>query len=104
MHLINASRICSVRLVKELWKRQQLSTLYKINKFEPPKTLNDNTIKSYLVPNSFGIRYIDELHGKPIKTDFSNMYVLDPTNYDKYAGEGVFARIVKELSGELSKH
>lgn len=55
MNLVNASKICSIKLVRTLWERQTISSFYVAHKIKPYKTLNDNTIQSYLSPDSFGL-------------------------------------------------
>jgi len=84
-------------VVRALWRETNfIGTPLQIVRHIPsatPKEPSNQEIDEALKMRST----IDYIAGKPIKTDFSNIYAVDPFYYDRDAGKGKFQDVINTL-------
>ena len=81
---INIKGLDKAALLRELWKNQFGGEYYLPAPFSDAEALEASK------------KYIDYFYDRPIKTDISGD-VAESANYDRDAGKGVFAVVVKYL-------
>lgn len=93
---VDASGIDIYHLIASLWTDQKKAGFFDLApQYAPPIPTREeveNALKTGIPKN-----YIDYINGRAIKCYFANMSRLDPTLYDKQAGQGAFKAVVDSL-------
>lgn len=91
---VDISNIDKTKLLEALWYKQQPAAFFAFNFVTPPKF--DKEAAKIAVT-----KYIDYFCGRCIKADISQDSI-DPSEFDKNAGNGAFQSIVDQLAKDVA--
>ncbi len=90
--------------LKNLWKGTKTIGMGFIHSYEEPT--DEDAIKAFQYNDEYGniieINYIDYFKGRPIKTNFENFPVLNPSGYDRDAGIGTMRKVSENTALKFS--
>jgi len=92
MSEVTIANLDRVDLLQRMWNHAPVARFFAVSGVSPPSF-------DRLAAQSVIDKRIDYFQGRCIKTDLS-MDVVDPFLYDRDAGEGKLAAIVKEMQSE----